>query len=130
MSEDYIKSFNSGVLNMKFSEMNERKKKATKNIKYAAEDYIFSLLNGCFDSEKGSKEYNNYLNELKDTDGLINTVYSEATTNIYEEGYCCFNSDAQKAIKDIRFCGKEFLMKTTKHYVEKYQAEALAELID
>lgn len=113
---------------MKFSEMNEKQKKAIRNIKYAAIDHIFGLQNGCFDSEKDSQEYKDYYNELTDTDSLISTVYYLAITNEYGAGYCSFGKRAQAYIKDIRFCGKEFLMMIVKHYVKKYQSEALAEL--
>lgn len=113
---------------MKFSEMNERQKKVSINIKYAAIDYIFGLQNGCFDSDPESQEYKDYYNALKDTEGLINEIYFMATHNIYREGSCYFGRDAEKMIKDIRFCGKEFLMTVVKHFVKKYQAEALAEL--
>lgn len=113
---------------MKFSEMNAKQKKATMNIKYAASDIIFGLMNGCFDNEEDSQQYKDYYNELTDTNGLINTVYYEGTTNIYGDCYCSFGKDAQKAIKDIRFCGKDFLMMIVKHYVKKYQAEALANI--
>lgn len=113
---------------MKFSEMNERQKKASINIKYAAIDYIFGLQNGCFDSDPESQEYKDYYSALKDTEGLIEVIYNMATHDIYREGSCYFGGDAQKMIKDIRFCGKEFLMKVVKHFVKKYQSEALEEL--
>ena len=34
-----------------------------------------------------------------------------ATTAIYGDGYCCFNpATVQKELRDINFCGKEWLM--------------------
>ena len=113
---------------MKYSECNARQKKAWRNIKNAASDYIFGLMNGCFDSDAEGQQYNDYKNALEDLDGLIATVYSEATHTIYTGGGCMFGAGAESYLKDIRFCGKEFLMKVTTHYCKKYQQEALAEI--
>lgn len=113
----------------KFSECTPREKKAWKNIKNAAADYIFGLENGCFDNAVDSIEYRNYKEGLEDYDGLVKVVYSEALTTIYGEGGgCFFGSGAEAFLKDIRFCGKDFLMEVTEHFVKKYQAEALAEI--
>ena len=96
---------------MKYAECNERQKKAWKNIKHAASDYIFGLLNGCFDNDEGSDEYKDYKAALDDLDGLITAVYNESLTTVYTYGGCAFGPDAESYLKDIRFCGKEFLMK-------------------
>ena len=113
---------------MKYSECDERQKKAWSNIKWAANDFIFGIMNGCLDTEKGSDEYNSYLNTLKNLEELKDTVYQEATTNVYREGSVYFGALAESMVKDIRFCGKEFLMKTVNHYCTKFQQEALSEL--
>lgn len=114
---------------MKYVECNYRQKKAWKNIKHAASDYIFGLLNGCLDSDKNSDEYKDYKAALDDLDGLVETVYKEGTTTIYTYGGgCLFGDEVENYLKDIRFCGKEFLMKVATHYCKKYQQEALAEL--
>lgn len=110
----------------KYAECNAREKKAWKNIKNAAADYIFGLMNGCFDNDKNSISYRNYKEGLEDYNGLVEIVYNEALTNIYFEGGCYFGDGAEAFLKDIRFCGKEFLMEVTEHFVKKYQAEALA----
>lgn len=114
---------------MKFSECDVRQKKAWKNIKWAASDYIFGLMNGCFDSERDSEEWKDYFEGLNDLEGLIDMVYREATTTIHDEGICAFGKEAESWIKDIRFCGKEFLMKIVKKYCTLYQKEALEQVI-
>lgn len=114
---------------MKYSECNAREKKAWTNIKNAASDYIFSLMNGCFDNSEDSDDYKRFKAELEDLESLITCVYHEATNNIYtSDGGCFFGKAAENAIRDIRFCGKEFLMKVTTFYCKKFQKEALAEI--
>lgn len=110
---------------MKYSECNAREQKAWKNIKYAASWHIFGLLNGCLD---GSEYYEDFMAELENLDALINTVYHESLNTIYTESGCYFGEAAQLMLNDIRFCGREFLMKVVTHYCKKYQAEAIAEL--
>lgn len=113
---------------IKFNECNQRQKKAFNNFKWAAIDYIFGLQNGCFDSEKGSAEYQNYYMELQDLTSLIDTVYKAAINSIYSEGFSGGGKAAETFLKDIRFCGKEFLMQLAKQFCMKYQKEALAGL--
>ena len=110
---------------MKFAECNAKQKKAWKNVKYAASDYIFGLMNGCLDNPKDSTMYKDYMDGITDLDGLISTVYDEAITNVYDEGYCAFGAGAQAHIRDIRFCGKDFIMGLVTRYCTKYQQEAL-----
>lgn len=112
----------------KFNECTIREKKAWKNIKNAAADYIFGLMNGCFDNDVDSEAYRNYKEGLEDYDSMVNVVYHEALTSVYDEGSVFFGEGAESFLKDIRFCGKEFLMEVTKHFVKKYQKEALAEI--
>lgn len=112
----------------KYSECNAREKKAWNNIKFAASDYIFSTMNGCLDTSPEDEDHKNYLSTLKDLEELKSTVYQEATTAIYREGSCHFGAGAESYLKDIRFCGKEFLMEVVDHYCRKYQQEALDEL--
>ncbi len=110
---------------IKFSECDLRQKKAFNNFKWAAIDYIFGLQNGCFDNEKDSIEYQNYYSELQDLQGLINIVYNEAITSIYSEGFSGGGKAAESYLKDIRFCGKKFLMELATQFCEQFQKEAL-----
>lgn len=113
---------------MKFSECNTRQKKAWKNIKWAASDYIFGIMNGCLDNARESQSYKDYMDCLQDLDSIIETVYHESITNMYDEGSCSFGAGAENYLKDIRFCGKEFLMNLVTQYCKKYQIEALEQL--
>lgn len=113
---------------MKFSECDQRQKKAWRNVKYAASDFIFGQMNGCLDNPEDSEEYKNYMDALSNLEYLINVVYAEAITNVYDEGSCSFGAGAAAFIKDIRFCGKEFIMKVVILYCTKYQKEALDQL--
>jgi len=95
---------------MKFADMNQRQKKATINVKYAAYDLIGGLENTLSDNTPDSEEYKAAKATLSNHEELVETVYRMATTNIYREGSCWFAKEAQKEIKDVRFCGKEWLM--------------------
>lgn len=112
-----------------YNEMNLKERKAYNNIENAAIDYIFGLENGCFDSQKGSEEYNNYYEQISDLETLIPIVYGEAINAIYtDDGAVLGGRTAKQQIKDIRFCGKEFLMEVTTYFCKKYQAEVLEDL--
>ncbi len=113
----------------RFEEMSAKERKAYNNIKNAAADYIYSLENGCFDSGEGSEEYNDYYKQLTNLESLIDVVYGEAISSVYtDDGAACGGAAAKAYIKDIRFCGKEFLLEVTRYFCEKYQAEVLADL--
>lgn len=85
-----------------YKECNAREKKAWNNIKYAAEDYIFGLQNGCFDSAKGSQMYNDYYAQIKDLNGLIEKVYGEALSAHYGEGFVDGSSALCIRVKRLR----------------------------
>ena len=95
---------------MKYSECDARQKKAFMNIKYAANWLLGDLENILQDHAEGSPEYESALARLNDHDGLVQELYSMATTEVYDEGSCFFGAGAVSALKDIRFCGKEWLM--------------------
>ena len=42
-----------------------------------------------------------------------------ATTDLYDDGSCCFNQAAERYLKDIRFCGKEWLMARCEARIKK-----------
>ena len=109
-------------------EYNQKQRKADKNIEGAAGDYIFGLMNACLDNDKDSEEYKDYYNALLDLEGLKNVVYVEGTTTVYDEGFIGGSKWAESYLKDIRFCGKEFLEERVAYWCEKYQKEALDEL--
>ena len=56
---------------------------------------------------------------LANHDGLVAELYSMATTDIYDDGSCCFSQAANSYLKDIRFCGKEWLMARCEARIKK-----------
>ena len=42
-----------------------------------------------------------------------------ATTDLYDDGSCCFNQAAERYLKDIRFCGKEWLVARCEARIKK-----------
>lgn len=104
---------------MQISEMNARQKKAYKNVYHAARDYIGGLENGTYDHPKSSQDYKDYMNALNDHDGLVNEIYHMAITDIYDEGYVRFGKGAESYMKDIRFCGKDWIMERVEKQVVK-----------
>lgn len=90
--------------------MTTREKKALLNIKHAANDLLGGLENTMLDHKQESAEYKTADALLKDHDRLVNELYTMATTAIYGDGYCCFDSRAvEQEIREINFCGKEWL---------------------
>ena len=105
---------------MKVSEMNQRERKAFYNIKHAANDLLGGLENTMLDYEENEPEYISAKALLENHDRLVTELYEMATTAIYGEGYCCFNPAAvQKELRDINFCGKEWLMERCEKRITK-----------
>lgn len=90
--------------------MNEKQRKAYDNIKYAANDLLGGLENTLEDYNDDAPEYKVAKNALENHDGLVKELYTMATTAYYRTGMCSFSKLAESYIKDIRFCGKEWLM--------------------
>lgn len=95
---------------MKYAEMNEKQKKAFRNIYHAANWLVGGLENTLLDYEEDSSEYKSAYERLHNHDGLVDELYDMATTDIYEDGGCFFGKQAERFLKDIRFCGKDWLM--------------------
>lgn len=105
---------------MKVAEMNQRQRKAFYNIKWAANDLLGGLENEMMDNKPGSDEYEEAKKALADHEELVKTLYSMATTAIHHEGYCCFNpSTVKMELRDINFCGKEWLMQRCEARIKK-----------
>lgn len=104
---------------MKVSEMNKRQKKAFYNIKYAARYLIGGLENIMLDYPKNSEEYKSAKALLNNHDELVLNVYYNATSEVYGDGEVWFGKYAEKFIKDINFCGKEWLMERCEKRVTK-----------
>ena len=71
------------------------------------------------DYPEGSEEYERAKATLANHDGLVAELYSMATTDIYDDGSCCFSQAANSYLKDIRFCGKEWLMARCEARIKK-----------
>lgn len=98
--------------------MDERQKKAYNNIKHAANWLLGGLENTLMDYPEDSDEYKHAQAMLSDHDRLVATLYDWATTDIYGDGWAG-GTNADKAIRDIRFCGKEWLMKQCEERIIK-----------
>ncbi len=106
-------------MKMKIADMTERQKKAYRNIIGAANDFIGGLENTMEDSPEDSEEYINAKETLDNHDELVDFIYQEAISNVYNVGHVSFGTSAEAYIKDIRFCGKEWLMERVKNRVTK-----------
>ena len=104
---------------MKYAECNARQKKAFKNIFHASNWLLGGLENTMLDYPEGSEEYERAKATLANHDGLVAELYSMATTDIYDDGSCCFSQAAASYLKDIRFCGKEWLMARCEARIKK-----------
>lgn len=102
---------------MKYAEMNVRQKKAFRNIMYAANWLIGGLENSMSDNPEGSNDWQNSNALLNDHDSLVAEIYDMAITGVYDEGFAAVNDDAY--VKDIRFCGKEWLLERVEKRVTK-----------
>lgn len=104
---------------MKFAEMNTRQQKAFRNIKYAADDLLGGLENTLLDYNETDDEYIRAEQLLSSHSELVNQLYKRATTELYGPGFCAFGEEAQLAIRDINFCGKEWLMERCEKRITK-----------
>ena len=48
--------------------------------------------------------------------------------NVYDEGFCGFGGGAASYLKDIRFCGKQFLQTVTFYYLAKLLEDSVPEV--
>lgn len=104
---------------MRVSEMNARQKKAFYNIKYAAHDLLGGLENTLLDYPENSEEYKRANALLNNHDALVRLLYCNATSAVYDEGVVWFDESAKKFIRDINFCGKEWLMERCEKRITK-----------
>lgn len=77
------------------------------------------LENTMLDNAEGTKEYENAKATLANHDALVAELYRMATTDLYDDGSCCFNQAAERYLKDIRFCGKEWLVARCEARIKK-----------
>lgn len=109
---------------MKYSEMNKTQQKAVRNIYHAANWLIGGLENTCMDNSKDSVEYKKAESLLEDHDALVKELYSMATTSIFDEGCMCFDErTVTKELREINFCGKDWLMERCDKRISKMEEE-------
>ena len=104
---------------MKYADCTPRQKKAYRNVLHACNWLLGGLENTLQDNPEGSPEHEAAKAALADHDGLVQELYHMATTEVYDEGSCCFNQAAASFLKDIRFCGKEWLMARCEARIKK-----------
>lgn len=104
---------------MKLSECNAKQKKAYINIAHCANWIIGGLENTMQDNLPDSREYMSAKAQLDDHDSLVAMIYNGAISEVYGDGFCCFNEDSKSYLKDIRFCGKDWLMERCEARVKK-----------
>ena len=116
---DLAKTF--GVVSAK-TDLNIKQKKAVRNIKYCAEDQ-WQFVNSWYDCrDESARQY------MMNPSELFETIYTDSLENIYDEGSFSFGSAARSYLKDIRFCGKEFLQKAVLYYTAKLLEESVPEV--
>ena len=104
---------------MKYADCNARQKKAYINIYHACNWLLGGLENTMQDNPEGSDYYEAAKAALADHDGLVAELYRMATSEVYEEGFCGFGGGAESYLRDIRFCGKEWLMARCEARIKK-----------
>lgn len=104
---------------MKYSECNAHQRKAYENIYHACNWLIGGLENTMSDNDPESLEFKNAKAKLEDHDALVEELYDMATTDIYGDGACYFGGGVSSFLKDIRFCGKDWLMERCEKRVRK-----------
>ena len=104
---------------MKYSECNARQKKAYANIYHACNWLVGGLENTMLDNLPDSEEYKNAKATLGDHDGLVNELYEMAISEIYADGMMQFGANAKSFLKDVRFCGKDWLMERCEARIKK-----------
>lgn len=105
---------------MKCSEMNERQRKAYKNIEACANYELGGLENDLLDYCEDEEEYKRSFNLLHDHKELVKFIYMCATSQWYHGGgWVSFGANAKAYIRDVNFCGTDFLMEQCDAIVTK-----------
>ena len=119
MKELHITGLNELTRKTKFT---AKQQKAINNIKNCSDDK-WEYVNSWYD-EKDKDCRALILSPKK----LFNIIYDDSLSYEYGDGYVAFNKEAQNRVKDIRFCGKEFLEKVTFYHVVELIQEAFSEV--
>jgi len=109
-----------GIKKSDFNSLNEHQKKAFMNILGAARFHIGGLENTVADNGPET-EYGRIAREqLADHEGLCFDIYCMAISDIYpKDGGVIFGTGAAKEMKNIRFCGEDWLKERVERRVRK-----------
>lgn len=104
------------------NELNLKQKKAVQNIRGCADDR-WEYVNAY--SDTGEDEYRDLLLDAKT---LFESVYKDSLEDVFTDGSCSTGKAAKSYLKDIRFCGKEFLQTVALYYTAKLLEEAFEDI--
>lgn len=95
---------------MKLSECNARQRKAFLNVYHACNWIVGGLENTMEDFGKDSEEYKDAEARLNDREGLMENIYDAVITDVYTDGAMMWGANMERYMRDIRFCGKAWIM--------------------
>lgn len=95
---------------MKYSECNARQKKAFMNVYHACNWIVGGWENTMQDNDKDSEEYKGAQEWLSDHDRLAEYIYSEVISTVYGDGVMSWGGSEARYLRDIRFCGKAWIL--------------------
>lgn len=99
-----------------------RHRKAIRNIRYCANDqwgYVNSWLDHRDESARA------YVMNARE---LFDTIYDESLKNVYDEGSVHFGSHCESYLKEIKFCGKNFLQRVCLYYTAALLEDSIWEV--
>lgn len=100
-------------------EMDKKQMRAVRNIRHAINWHIGGLENTMIDSMEDSEDYITAEAQLANHDGLVKDIYWMATNEYYKAGGMMYGEQAKKMVREIRFCGKDWLMSKIDEMVRK-----------
>lgn len=102
--------------------MGQRQLRARHNIKYCANDQ-WQYVNSYYDEKSaGVRAY------MLDPRALFRDICELSLENVYDHGATYFGTSAQAYLKDIRFCGNDFLHAVVFYYTVKLIDDAFDEV--
>lgn len=118
MKEQYVNTA-TGIISQVESWFQDQSKRAYITYNDINYDDLGGLENTLMDYPEDSDEYKSAYAFLHDHDRLVKRLYEDATTCVYDVGYCGFGPAHERLIRDIRFCGKDWLMECCEERIKK-----------